>query len=71
MSARIRLTMALLVIAAFCISSVNAGEVREKAIMKVVPFSISDVRLLDGPFKHAEELNEKYLLSLDPDRLLV
>src|SRR5690348_5057213 len=41
----------------------------------IVPFALhafplTDVRLLDGPFKHAMELDEKYLLSLDVDRLL-
>jgi len=33
-------------------------------------FPLDDVRLLDGPLKHAMELDEKYLLSLDVDRLL-
>lgn len=37
---------------------------------KVYPFPLTDVRLLDGPFKHAQDLDAKYLLSLDPDRLL-
>ncbi len=36
----------------------------------VTPFSLSDVELLDGPFKHAEELNISTLLKYDPDRLL-
>jgi len=34
------------------------------------PFPLSQVRLLDGPFKQAMERNAEYLLSLDPDRLL-
>jgi DUF1680 family protein len=34
------------------------------------PFEPSDVRLLDGPFRHAMELDAKWLLSLEPDRLL-
>ena len=34
------------------------------------PFSLTVVRLLDGPFKDAQERNGKYLLSLDPDRML-
>jgi len=34
------------------------------------PFELSDVTLLDGPFKHAMELNKTYLLELEPDRLL-
>ncbi len=34
------------------------------------PFEPKDVRLLDGPFRHAMELDAKGLLSLEPDRLL-
>ena len=34
------------------------------------PFSLTAVRLLDGPFKDAQERDGKYLLSLDPDRML-
>lgn len=37
---------------------------------QVLPFALQDVRLLDGPFKHAQQLDRQYLLSLDPDRLL-
>ena len=33
-------------------------------------FSLEDVRLLDGPFRAAMLRNNRYLLSLDPDRLL-
>lgn len=33
-------------------------------------FSLADVQLLDSKFKEASERNAKYLLSLDPDRLL-
>jgi len=41
-----------------------------KVPLKVSAFELRDVRLLDGPFKHAMELDHKYLLSLDADRLL-
>jgi uncharacterized protein len=34
------------------------------------PFPLQDVRLLDGPLRHAMELDRDYLLSLDADRLL-
>lgn len=34
------------------------------------PFALTEVRLLDGPFKQAMELDKAYLLSLEPDRLL-
>ncbi len=46
------------------------GQAPLKVPPKVQPFSLQQVRLLDGPFKHAMELDQKYLLSLDPDRLL-
>ena len=34
------------------------------------PFTLDAVRLLDGPFKHAQDVNRDYLLRLDIDRLL-
>lgn len=34
------------------------------------PFDLMQVRLLDDPFKNAMELERKYLLSLDEERLL-
>jgi DUF1680 family protein len=33
-------------------------------------FDLSQIRLLDGPFREAQERDLQYLLSLDPDRLL-
>ncbi|MGA2230103.1 MAG: beta-L-arabinofuranosidase domain-containing protein, partial [Tepidisphaeraceae bacterium] len=36
----------------------------------VQPFPLSDVRLLDGPFLAAQQRDAKYLLSLEPDRML-
>ena len=33
-------------------------------------FPSSDVRLLDGPFKHAQDLNISVLLQYDVDRLI-
>lgn len=41
-----------------------------QVVQKVSPFSIEDVRLLNSPFKHAEDLDLKYMLELNPDRLL-
>lgn len=37
-----------------------------KVTFEVRPFELSDVRLLDGPFKEAMEQNADYLLSLEP-----
>ena len=44
--------------------------IRPAVAMKAEPFSLQDVRLLEGPFQRAMELDHKYLLSLEPDRLL-
>jgi uncharacterized protein len=38
--------------------------------IRAYPFSLKNVRLLDGPFKQAMDRDLKYMLSLDPDRLL-
>ena len=43
---------------------------REGLPRPVIAFPLTDVKLLDGPFKHATELNVKSLLNYDPDRLL-
>jgi DUF1680 family protein len=57
---------------------VAPGAVDSESKVKVQPviqlqahaFPLEDVRLLDGPFKHAMDLDRQYLLSLDVDRLL-
>ena len=37
---------------------------------RVATFDLADVRLLEGPFRRAQERDERYLLQLEPDRLL-
>ena len=37
---------------------------------KVESFPVRDVRLTASPFKHAEDMDIRYLLGIDPDRLL-
>jgi len=34
------------------------------------PFDLRDVRVTHGPFRRAQEMDKRYLLTLDPDRLL-
>jgi DUF1680 family protein len=46
--------------------AIPIGELRGPAR----PFDIGRVRLLPGPFLDATEVNRRYLLGLDPDRLL-
>jgi uncharacterized protein len=42
----------------------------EVVSFRVLPFELTDIKLLDGPFLHATDLNVKTLLNYEPDRLL-
>jgi uncharacterized protein len=37
---------------------------------QALPLPLSDVRLTGGPLKHAQELDAKYLLELNPDQIM-
>lgn len=54
------------------ILSLSAYAETESASLPVIveSFPLSDVRLTGGQFKHAEDMDIRYLLALDPDRLL-
>ena len=43
---------------------------RIEAAEKVQEFKLSDVKILDGPFLNAQQVDLEYILALDPDRLL-
>lgn len=47
-----------------------ACQVAPQVPIRAYAFDLEDVQLLDGPFLHARELDRKYLLSFDTDRLL-
>lgn len=49
--------------------TISTGE-RDVIEFRVLPFALNDVGLLDGPFKHATDLNVGVLLKYEPDRLL-
>ncbi len=51
-----------------CLISVTIANGQVKP--QIASFRLQDVRLLDSPFKHAEEINQQYLLEMDADRLL-
>jgi DUF1680 family protein len=55
-----------LTVAAHCSEPVSSIPTDSPAAL----FPLERVRLLDGPFKHAQELNRSYLLAHDVDRLL-
>ena len=48
----------------------NAARTSEDKILKARPLPLSSVRLLGGPLKNAQDLDAKYLLELEPDRML-
>ena len=48
----------------------RAMRVAPPIALKAFAFPLSDVRLLESPFSRAMQLDEQYMLSLDPDRLL-
>ena len=52
------------------VTQVQAGAPAMIVPPVAMPFPLTDVRLLDGPFHEAMLRDQKYLLSLDPDRLL-
>jgi Uncharacterized protein conserved in bacteria len=54
----------------FAFISMNMLSVWSQTVPKIQSFNLDDVKLLDSPFKQALELNKKYLLELDADRLL-
>src|SRR5271170_7825697 len=43
---------------------------RKDAVTRARPFAMTQVRLLDGPFKDAEDWNRGYMRRLNADRLL-
>jgi hypothetical protein len=45
-------------------------KVKNAITIKAFAFPLNEVRLLDSPFKHAMEMDAKWLLSLEPDRFL-
>jgi hypothetical protein len=49
---------------------IPADAVKPRATTGAIAFDPADVRLLDGPFKAAQDRDGAYLLFLEPDRLL-
>jgi hypothetical protein len=64
------LLAAQLAVAAFFSQESSKITVQDKVPLKAYPFDLQVVRLLDGPFRDAMLRDQKYLLSIDLDRLL-
>ena len=72
---RVNLSIVLPVILAvvLCASAaviLSGRRLSAPADSNVTTFPLSRVRILDGPFKHAQDLNVTYVRALEPDRLL-
>ena len=61
---------ALAALALAGLSAAGGAEVKPAVPAQAQEFPVSAVRLLDGPFKNAMEVDKAYILHLDPDRLL-
>ncbi|MFT3867870.1 MAG: glycoside hydrolase family 127 protein [Nibricoccus sp.] len=59
---------AFFAIASLAIRAFGVGG--QPAIASVKEFGLRDVRLLDGPFKSAQEVDLRYMLALDVDRFM-
>ncbi|MFO7575468.1 MAG: glycoside hydrolase family 127 protein, partial [Bacteroidales bacterium] len=65
--------LSLVAVTIFLLLVVGCGKdkkVPDESAIVIKRFDLSDVSLLAGPFRDAQERNGVYLLSLDPDRLL-
>jgi DUF1680 family protein len=52
------------------LQAVTEPDTLERTLLQARPLPLSSVRLLGGPLKHAQELDARYLLQLEPDRML-
>ena len=48
----------------------DSAAARDNEAIRARPLPLQDVRLTGGPLKHAQELDARYLLELEPDRML-
>ena len=52
------------------VQSVDPAKASENKLTKVRPLPLNAVRVTGGPLKISQDLNSKYLLALEPDRML-
>ena len=55
---------------AFAEATDPAVKTFEEKLLQARPIDIGHVRLTGGPLKHAQDLDAKYLLELEPDRMM-
>lgn len=66
-----RIAVATVILVALCQVFAQVGTPAKMVIMeKARPLPLADVRLTGGPLKHAQDMDAKYLLELQPDRMM-
>src|ERR1017187_6657365 len=65
-----RLLLPALLLAWVSLPAAEFKPIRNAVPYAASPLPLSDVRLTGGPLKHAQDLDAKYLLALEPDRML-
>lgn len=65
-----RLKLTILFASVILAAAFSRADITPVVAPQAQPFPLTQVRLLDGPFRDAMLRDEKYLLSLDPDRFL-
>ena len=65
------LTLGVLLVALLCpLSPAQERHPRRVVENRADPLPLTDVRLTGGPLKRAQEMNGRYLLSLNTDRIV-
>ena len=74
LSSVVLITVLLILFCSGCDTKTEFSTVKtagpEVVLFRALQFPLTDVKLLDGPFSHATELNIRTLLAYEPDRLL-
>jgi DUF1680 family protein len=66
MTNRTFILISAIVLTSFLVTQAQVAESQNR----VSPFALSQVKLLDGPFKNAQEIDRQYMLIHDPNRFL-
>ncbi len=70
MKTSIRTATAVLLLGLLMTGAGCGGRLQPSGPGQLSYFPLTDVRLLDGPFLHAQQTDLRYIMALEPDRLL-
>ena len=70
LTGKVVLTVKLAIVVFICSGAAGAQHIRNAIPDVARPLPLAAVRLTGGPLKHAQDLDAKYLLKLEPDRMM-